>query len=178
MPLSLEPLGTFSMFAIVVPNPQTSSTGLGRVVLRLLGFRPAGQPFRQTGAAPPRLGTEGPHQLIVRCCLGLVPLSGLSSAGPRPPLLEAYPLVGFDFAAIGALRNGIGRCHRFRRQREGALQRLMSHDELPFRRCSRSDRRPCMRFRTVRKTPAGLYRRVPMPDRYVRRDLSRCLLFF
>jgi hypothetical protein len=34
-----------------------------------------------------------------------------------------------------------------------------------------------MRFRTVRKTPAELYRRVPMPDRYVRRDLSRCLLF-
>jgi hypothetical protein len=54
MPLSLDPLGTFSVFATVVPNPPTFAAGMGRAVLRLLGFGPAGQPSRRTVAVPPR----------------------------------------------------------------------------------------------------------------------------
>jgi hypothetical protein len=185
VPSGLDPLGTFSVFATVVPNPRRLEAGLGRVMPRLLGFRPAGQPFRSTGATPPRRPDwkselKGRTNVPAAAALGLFLFQVLRLDGPRPPLriLAAHPLLGFDFAAVGALRNGICGCHRFRRRREGALQRVESLVGLPTRRCSRLGPRPCMRFRTVRETPTGrVAAGSQWPVSRVRRDLFGCQHF-
>ena len=131
MPLGLDPLGTFSVFATVVPNPPRSEAGLGRVMPRLLGFGPAGRPFRSTGATPPRRPDWKSELRAAPTSRPLLPwaCSSFGFCGSPDPgrhfvLLAAHPLLGFDFAAVGALRNGICGCHRFRRRREGALQRF------------------------------------------------------
>ena len=170
MPLGLDPLGTFSVFATVVPNPPRSEAGLGRVMPRLLGFGPAGRPFRSTGATPPRRPDWKSELRAAPTSRPLLPwaCSSFGFCGSPDPgrhfvLLAAHPLLGFDFAAVGALRNGICGCHRFRRRREGALQRFESLVGLPTRRCSRPGPHTRMRFRTVRETPTGLSNcRVPM----------------
>jgi hypothetical protein len=79
IPHAVEPRAARDVFDVRHRCPEPANPMLSHIrlrawaefSLRLLGFCPAGQPFRQTGAAPPRLGTKGPHQLIVRCCLGL-----------------------------------------------------------------------------------------------------------
>jgi hypothetical protein len=103
VPLSLAPPATFSVFATVVADPswlwRARADRLSE--LRLLGFSPAGQPFSCIGAAPPRLGYEGPLRSTNRFCPGLLLFRASRPSNPGSPLLGSYPLVGFVFAAVG-----------------------------------------------------------------------------
>jgi hypothetical protein len=146
---------------------------MGRVLPRLLGFRPAGQPFRQTGAAPPRL--ERRAASTDRSLLPWAWSSFRSRGSPDPGRHSWRPIRSWAFASRRSARCATASVDATDSadDAKAPFSVLESLEGLPTRRCSRSGLRPCMRFRTVRETPAGLVRRVPMPGRHVRRDLSR-----
>jgi hypothetical protein len=115
LPRAVEPRATRDVFDVRhrCRGPAGVIDGHGPIFfkLRLLGFGPTGQPFSSIAAAPPRLGYEGAASIHEPFLPWACPLSGLESVEPRIATSGSYPLVGFVFAAVGGLRNGV-RCFR------------------------------------------------------------------
>jgi len=90
LPRAVEPRATRDVFGVRhrCRGPAAVLDGLGPISfkLRLLGFSPAGQPFSCIGAAPPRLGYEGPLRSTNRFCPGLLLFRASRPSDPGSPL--------------------------------------------------------------------------------------------
>jgi hypothetical protein len=140
LPRAVEPRASRDVFSVRhrCRGPVLVMAGMGRsefFELRLLGFSPAGQPFPCIGAAPPRLGYEGPLRSTNRFCPGLFLFRASRPSNPGSPLpgpIRSWALSSRRSAILrNACRAFTTSCHRFRRLREGALQRLNEFDGLP-----------------------------------------------
>jgi hypothetical protein len=115
-------------------RPRYGGLGPISLELRLLGFSPAGQPFSCIGAAPPRLGYEGPLRSTNRFCPGLLLFRASRPSNPGSPLpapIRSWALPSRRSAILRNARRAFTTPHnRFRRRREGALQRFNEFDGL------------------------------------------------